>query len=145
MLGLQVVQFLGAFVEETVELPQLRRLHGLLLPCPSLCNDSCMVQTSENCEVPQLQYFFVIDVPCCAGSSRRPVLDKVVDMPVIVNDWVFNTVEVPQIQFIACLCGHSSCATQTGTTLPAFLVMAAMSGILTLFASFFALLRLSRS
>ena len=32
---------LGAFVEETVELPQLRRLHGLLLPCPSLCNDSC--------------------------------------------------------------------------------------------------------
>ena len=43
MLGLQVVQFLGAFVEETAELPQLRRLHGLLLPCPSLCNDSCMV------------------------------------------------------------------------------------------------------
>ena len=63
MLGLQVVQFLGAFVEETAELPQLRRLHGLLLPCPSLCNDSCMVQTSENCEVPQLQYFFVVDVP----------------------------------------------------------------------------------
>ena len=28
---------LGAFVEETAELPQLRRLHGLLLPCPSLC------------------------------------------------------------------------------------------------------------
>ena len=63
MLGLQVVQFLSAFVEEIAELPQLRRLRGLLLPCPSLCNDSCMVQTSENCEVPQLQYFFVIDVP----------------------------------------------------------------------------------
>ena len=62
MLGLQVVQFLGAFVEETAELAQLRRLHGLLLPCPSLYNDSCTVLTSENCEVPQLQ-FFVIDVP----------------------------------------------------------------------------------
>ena len=60
----------------------------------------------------------------CGGDSR----DKVVDMPVIVNDRVF-----------------SSCASQTGTMLPAVLLMAAMMGFLTHFASFFALLRLCRS
>ena len=95
MLGLQVVQFLGAFVEETAELPQLRRLHGLLLPCPSLCNDSCMVQTSENCEVPQLQYFHrVVDVPAAVHrqgwSSRDPAAAG-----------SRSQSEVPQIQFIA--------------------------------------------
>ena len=136
--------FLGAFVEETVELPQLRRLHGLLLPCPSLCNDSCLLQTSENCEVPQLQYFFVVDVPVVQVHLGVQFWTRSLTCP-LLSTTGFYTVELPQIQFIACLCGHSSCATQTGTTLPAFLVMAAMSGILTLFASFFALLRLSRS
>ena len=51
--------------------------------------------------------------------------------------------EVPQIPFIAGDSGHSSCATQTGTTFPAALLMAAMMGFLTHFASFFALLWLA--
>ena len=62
-VGLAGRAVLGAFVEETVELPQLRRLHGLLLPCPLLATTAALVQTSENCEVPQLQYVFVVDVP----------------------------------------------------------------------------------
>ena len=65
-------------------------------------------------------------------------LDKVVDMPVIVNDRVLHSGGA-SIQLIACFRGHSSCATQTGTMLPAFLLMAVMM------ASFFALLRLCRS
>ena len=55
----------------------------------------------KTAKVPQLTVLLGGRCPCCAGSSRRPVLDKVVDMPVIVNDSV-STVEVPQIQFIAC-------------------------------------------
>ena len=78
------------------------------------------------------------------NCSRR-ALDQVVDVPVVVQRQGFFTVEVPQIQFIACSCGHSSCATQTGTTFPAFLLMAAMMGFLMHFASFFVLLRLCRS
>ena len=35
-----------------------------------------------------MQYFFVVDVQ---GSSWRPVLDKVVDMLVIVNDRVLHS------------------------------------------------------
>ena len=43
MLVVHVLQFLSADVEETAELPQLRRFAWiLLLPCPSLCNDSCL-------------------------------------------------------------------------------------------------------
>ena len=71
-------------------------------------------------------------------------LDKVVDMPVIVNDKLMHSGGA-SIQFIAYFRGHSSCATQTGMMLPAVLLMAATMGFLTHFASFFALLRLCRS
>ena len=42
----------------------------------------------------------------------RVFLDKVVDMPVIVNDRVLHSGGA-SIQLFACLRGHSSCATQT--------------------------------
>ena len=72
------------------------------MPCPSLCNDSCWVgQTSENCAaVAAHRSWWSIWV--------RPFLDKVVDMPVVCNDRGLRTVKVPQIQFIAGVCGHSS-------------------------------------
>ena len=57
------------------------------------------------------------------------LLDKVVDMPVIVNDRVLHS-RGASIQFIACFRGHFSCATQTGTMLPAFFLMVAMMGFL---------------
>ena len=87
-----------------------------------------------------LQFFFVVDVPVvqvhlCVQS------DKVVDMPVIVNDRLLHSGSAPD-SVIAGDSGHSSCATQTGMS---SLLMAAMIGFLTHFASFFALLRLSRS
>ena len=63
---------------------------------------AALVQKTENCAGPAVAVLSGGRCPCCAGSSRRPDLDKVVDMPVIVNDRVFYTVEVPQIQFIAC-------------------------------------------
>ena len=129
-----------------------------------------MVQSvQKTIEIPQLQYIAkVVDVPGvpvvqilryrCGGRQSSPTvaaaeksveiphvfLDKVVDMPVIVNDRVLHSGGA-SIQFIACFRGHSSCATQTGTMLPAFFLMAAMMGFLTHFASFFALLRLCRS
>ena len=50
----------------------------------------------------------------CSLSSDIPhvFLDKVVDMPVIVNDRVLHSGGA-SIQLIVCLRGHSSCATQT--------------------------------
>ena len=68
-------------------------------------------------KVPQLQYFYVDDVLVVQVHLGRPVSDKVVDMPVIVNDSGLQTVEVPQNQFIACFCGHSCYATVLGTQL----------------------------
>ena len=47
--------------------------------------------------------------------------------------------EVPQIQFIAGVSGHSCCATETGTQLSAVAVMRAMKGFSELFWTFFAL------
>ena len=90
MLGLQVVQFLGAVVEETVELPQLRRLHELLLPYPSLCNDSCLglegrkLRRFRSCSTSS----WSMSLLCRWTSGFVQFLDKVVDMPVIVNDRV---------------------------------------------------------
>ena len=98
----------------------------------------------KTAQVPQLQYFFVVDVPVVQVHLGVQSWTRSLTCP-LLSTTGFYTVEVPQIQFIACLCGHSSCATQTGTTFPAFFVMAAMSGFSTHFASFFALLRLSRS
>ena len=119
-----------------------------------------MVQFWEGVDTPvgvqttlQLQLIERRSVSLVRGSCRfsgagveipHVFLDKVVDMPVIVNDRVLHSGSA-LIQLIACFRGHSSCATQTGTMLPAFLLMAAMMGFLTLFASFFALLRLCRS
>ena len=62
-------------------------------------------------------------------------------MPVIVNDKGFAPVKVPQIQFIASLCGHSCCATQTGATLPAFPFMASMNGFFSMIFRIFGALQ----
>ena len=112
-----------------------------------ICMDCCcharrcattaaLVQTSENCEVPQLQYFFVVDVPVVQVHLGVQSWTRSLTCPLLSTTW-FYTVEVPQIQFIACLCGHSSCATQTGTTFPAFLVMAAVMGLFDAFCVIF--------
>ena len=57
---------------------------------------------------------------CSADHSNTPVaVDKVIDVPVVQvvpTGWaVSRTVEVPQIQFIAQICGHSRFAAETGT------------------------------
>ena len=52
---------------------------------------------------------------CRWTSGFVQFLDKVVDMPVMSTTVVLLTVEVPQIQFIAGVRGHSCCATETGT------------------------------
>ena len=52
---------------------------------------AALVQTSENCAGPAVAVLLRGRCPCCAGSSWRPVLDKVVDMPVIVNDSVLHS------------------------------------------------------
>ena len=52
---------------------------------------AALVQTSENCAGPAVAVLLRGRCPCCAGSSWRPVLDKVVDMPVIVNDRVLHS------------------------------------------------------
>ena len=83
----------------------------------------------KTAQVPQLQYFYVVDVSVVQvhlGSSSP--WTRSLTCPLLSTTWVMQTVKVPQIQLVACFCGHSSCATQTGTTLPAFLVMAAMDG-----------------
>ena len=76
MLGLLVLQFLGAVVEETVELPLFQSLS--------------LAQTSENCAGPAVAVLLRGRCPCCAGSSSRPVLDKVVDMPFVVQRQGFS-------------------------------------------------------
>ena len=118
MLGLQAVQFLGAVVEETV-----------VSHCCSCAGFAVAVLLRGRC-------------PCCAGSSRRPALDQVVDVPVVVQRQGFSQWKCLRYSSSPVDSGHSSCATQTGTTFPATLLMAAMMGFLTHFASFFALLRL---
>ena len=90
----------------------------------------------KTAQVPQLQHFFMVDVPVVQVHLGVQSWTRSLTCP-LLSTTGFYTVEVPQNQFIACLCGHSSCATQTGTTFPACLVMAAMSGFLTHFASFF--------
>ena len=127
----QVQQFSGAVGEETVELPQLQAVEQwtLSLPCPSLCNESCrVVQTSENREGPAVAVRLnVVDVP---------VLHVVIGFvyswtssltcPLCSTTVLLRTVKVLQIQFIAGVCGHSCCATETGTQLSAVTVMSAM-------------------
>ena len=63
-------------VEETGELPLLQ--------------SSSLVQTFENCAGPAVAVLLRGRCPCCAGSSWRPVLDKVVDMPVVVQRQGFS-------------------------------------------------------
>ena len=70
-------------------------------------------------------------------------LDKVVDMP-IVNDRVLHSGGASDSVHRQSR-GHSCCTTETRTQLPAVVVMAVIKGVLAHSASFFALLRVSRS
>ena len=45
----------------------------------------------KTAQVPQLQYFYVVDVPVVQVYLSCPGLDKVVDKPVIVNDRVLHS------------------------------------------------------
>ena len=84
---------------ETVELPQLQPSYSCLdkvFDMPVVCNDRC---------------------PWCRGCSA--VMDVLRSVIMQRQVGVSPTVEVPQIQFIAGVSGHSCCATETGTQLSA--------------------------
>ena len=91
----------------------------------------------KTAQVPQLQYVFVVD-----GVHSWT---RLLTCPLLSTTWLLTTVEVPQIQFIACRGGHSSCAADGYDASSIFLYGGDEGFFLTLFASFFALLRLSRS
>ena len=92
-------------------------------------------------KVPQLQFSHkVVDV-----TVVQVVVLPQVQLRLWTSLWscsdvgVSPTVEVPQIQFIAGVSGHSCCITETGTQLPAVAGVAAVKGFLAFFSAFFAL------
>ena len=96
-----------------------------VLDSPSLCNDWLgMVQTV-------LFFDKVVDVPIVQvlGGAAAAV-PAVLDVPVITQRRWVATVQVPQIQFIAGVSGHS-CLLETGTG------MAAMNGFFGFFQAIF--------
>ena len=88
MLGSQVVQF-------SVHSWRRQSSSHSCADCMDCCcharrcaTTAAVVQKAENCAGPAVAVLLRGRCPCCAGSSWRPSLDKVVDMPVIVNDRV---------------------------------------------------------
>ena len=94
-------------------------------------------------QVSQLQYFFVVDVPVVQVHLGVQLWTGLLTCPSLCNDRVFHSGGATDTVHRLFMWTFS-CATQTGTTFPAILLMAAMMG-LTHFASFFALLQLCRS
>ena len=64
---------------------------GLVLHARRCATTAALVSKAENCAGSAVAVLLCGPCPCCAGSSWRPVLDKVVDMPVIVNDRVLHS------------------------------------------------------
>ena len=86
-----------------------------------------MVQTSENCAGPPVAVLLRGRCPYCAGSSGFvQSLDKVVDMPVIVNDMCFANSEGASDSVHRWILWTFQLATEAGTMLSAVAVMAAM-------------------
>ena len=77
----------------------------------------------------------------CLGIPSRKLWRLLIDVCGRPCDhaatFVSSTVEVPQIQFTARVRGHSCCATETGTQLPAVVGMAAVKG----FSGFYRIFR----
>ena len=101
-----------------------------------------LVQTSENCEGPAVAvHLNVVDVPVVQVHLGRLFVDKVVDMPLVCDDRVLRTVNVPQIQFIAGFCGRSSSQQRRVRCFQQWRFMAAMKGVFGGSDAFFALLQ----
>ena len=85
--------------------------------------------------------FFVVDVPVVQVHLGVQFWTRLSTCPSLRKDRVFHSGGATDTVHRLFMWTFS-CATQTGTTFPANLLMAAMMGFLTHFASFFALLRL---
>ena len=85
----------GAVGEETVELPLLQPVEHGHCRCHAR---RCAPTDAGVVHVPVVQVVVWV----------RPFLDKVVDMLLCATTGVLRTVKVPQIQFIAGVCGQSS-------------------------------------
>ena len=144
MLGLQVLQYSVQSWRRQPSLHSCAVLHGhWRCTCPSLCNDSPLVQTAENCAGPAVAVFCG-RCPFCAGSSWRPVMDKVVDVTVIVNDRVLHSGGASNSVHRLFSWTFQLCNTDRYDASSIF-GYGGDDGFLSHFASFFALFRLSQS
>ena len=124
-------------------MPQLRRFAWtLLLPCPSLCNDSCLGSDARKLRRPRSCSTSAWSMSLlCRFIWVRPVPGQSRYMPVIVNDTGYANSEGASDSAHRLLLWTFQLCNTDGYDASIILVMAAMNVVFRGFSAFFALLR----